>query len=607
MLNPILGIDTWEGQLEIDEAVLKANGVAFMFIRLNDMNGGHHKDSGFDKQWNEAKNFHRAPYFVYNPWVSGSVNYLWLQANMPAEAKAVAIDIEVTYAGYPNASYAAEVKKFIALVRAKWNYVIYTGEWFLSYLSTWDTTAFYWWAQYPNEFHPTNDLQLTWDELRTRLKNYTMPSNLNKVPGTLLFWQFSGDRLILPGNAREMDVNVFYGSESALQEFMGGVTVSTDTITTPFDAVRSITGTRFGCKFYLDICDPKKVRFEVRHAETADLRELPSVIAKRFHAQMAWNGDDWDKNTSPYLPKGCAVSNGQTYIVRNSFVPSLIFFKDGTVIIDHVNHTGQWNVTSGLRYLVSNGQVEISLDGKTLEYTERHARSINGIDKNGQVMHLTMDGFGTGEIGVTLKEAALLMLEFGAVKAFDAGGGGDSDRVINGVVTNIPADRTPEGQPAERRVPQFLLAYPQGANPMPTPTDTDHYEYTATGNRAIRTGPGATYPRIANSGTDSFFNIGTIAKGGADVSDRVVLDGATAILVQGLVGDIWVKVYDNNGHAVDGWTAKIHKGQPQLTEVFVPAITPPETTPLPDLPVSITLGDDVTYTKQTVNVTLKPK
>lgn len=52
-----LGIDTWEGQLELDEAVLKANGVKFIFVRLNDINGGHHKDENFDKQWGEAAGF----------------------------------------------------------------------------------------------------------------------------------------------------------------------------------------------------------------------------------------------------------------------------------------------------------------------------------------------------------------------------------------------------------------------------------------------------------------------------------------------------------------------------------------------------------------------
>jgi aspartate 1-decarboxylase len=45
--NTCLVADLYEGSLEIDEPVLKANGVAGMIIRLNDMNGGHHLDTGF--------------------------------------------------------------------------------------------------------------------------------------------------------------------------------------------------------------------------------------------------------------------------------------------------------------------------------------------------------------------------------------------------------------------------------------------------------------------------------------------------------------------------------------------------------------------------------
>ena len=54
-----------------------------MITRLNDINGGHHKDENFDKQWKQAQYFLRAPYFVYNPWVNGKGNYDWLMANLP--------------------------------------------------------------------------------------------------------------------------------------------------------------------------------------------------------------------------------------------------------------------------------------------------------------------------------------------------------------------------------------------------------------------------------------------------------------------------------------------------------------------------------------------
>src|SRR5258706_5891985 len=147
MIEPYqLLIDTWAGQLEIDESVLLANDVAGMLIRINSTNGKLAKDTNFDRQWGEAKAFARAPYFVYYPFVSGSSNYLWLSANMPNDAKAVMVDIEIAAAGYPPSTYSIEVWKFINLVKEKWNYATYTGQGFLYLLSPWPMGN-YWWAQ----------------------------------------------------------------------------------------------------------------------------------------------------------------------------------------------------------------------------------------------------------------------------------------------------------------------------------------------------------------------------------------------------------------------------------------------------------------------------
>ncbi len=138
MNNYILGVDIWEGQLEVDEKTLLDNGVEFAFIRLNDMQGGHHKDTGFDKQWMEAINFVRAPYVVYNPWVSGAANYNYFRSILPAGITALSLDVEVKYIGYSTASYAAEVENCIRLMRANGlKPIIYSGSWFMSYLSYW--------------------------------------------------------------------------------------------------------------------------------------------------------------------------------------------------------------------------------------------------------------------------------------------------------------------------------------------------------------------------------------------------------------------------------------------------------------------------------------
>ncbi len=218
--NTCLVVDVWEGQLQIDEAVLKAGGVAGMGIRLNDMNGGHHMDTNFVKQWDEAKNFVRFPYFVYNPWVDGAANYAWLAAHVPSEVLALAVDIEVRKTGYPASTYAIEVGKFLDLCKPHWRVIIYTGQWFLPYLSSWPKTVDYWWAQYPDHKTYFGGAK-TWQDVKARLDKLDKPFNVKYVPGNLKLWQFSGDMLVLPGNSRPIDVNLFYGTEQELAAYFG--------------------------------------------------------------------------------------------------------------------------------------------------------------------------------------------------------------------------------------------------------------------------------------------------------------------------------------------------------------------------------------------------
>ena len=217
--NTCLVVDVWEGQMEIDEAVLKANGVAGMGIRLNDMNGGNHLDTNFWNQWQQASNFVRFPYFVYNPWVNGATNFAWLAVNAPVGAPAIAVDIEVRMSGYSAATYAAEVAKFLTLCKSRWKMIVYTAQWFLPYLAYWPKVD-YWWAQYPDTGIYFNGTK-TWEDLKIRMDKLDKPFNLASIPGTLKLWQFSGDYLVLPGSPNMIDVNIFYGTEQDLADYFG--------------------------------------------------------------------------------------------------------------------------------------------------------------------------------------------------------------------------------------------------------------------------------------------------------------------------------------------------------------------------------------------------
>lgn len=220
-MNYPVVLDVWEGQLEVDEAELIRGGVKGLIIRLNDMNGGHHMDTGFEAQWKQAgeAGFLRAPYFVYNPWDSGAENFEWLKAHCPA-THTICIDVEVRKEGYAATSYASQFAAFMGRAQQTWAHVVtYTGGWFVPYLSYWPTTCQYWWARYPSVMYPAARESWSWDKLHTMLNGLVWPAF--SAPGRVTLWQCSGDRIILPGTVRAVDINIFNGTADELSAWFG--------------------------------------------------------------------------------------------------------------------------------------------------------------------------------------------------------------------------------------------------------------------------------------------------------------------------------------------------------------------------------------------------
>jgi hypothetical protein len=221
MLQTLL--DVWEGSLDVSEDIILAGGVVGLIIRLNHMTGGHHLDINFITQWEQARNFLRAPYFVYNPWVDGHANFLWLINNIPKQGVSIIFaDVEVAYSGYSAEVYADEVQKFYGEISTQFKTIIYTGQWFLSFLSHW-ILGEYWWARYPNRFHPVAKENWSYEKLEQETENYGyFPDPQGKCPGVVSLWQCSGDRIILPGCAdRPVDVSLFNGTFDDLKKWWG--------------------------------------------------------------------------------------------------------------------------------------------------------------------------------------------------------------------------------------------------------------------------------------------------------------------------------------------------------------------------------------------------
>lgn len=226
MKNYLLLLDIWEADVNIDVERLLTEGVAGMIPRLNDMNGGHHMDETFKSNWAKALKFPASMiYFVYNPWVDGRANYLWRKSHMPSDygQRRGLHDLEVKYPNYSPITYGKQYREYLNLATTDCpRQSTYTGGWFLPLVSGFPTGS-YWWGRYPFLFYPSGRIELTWADLHAKIASAAYsPDPSKQCPGTVELWQFTADRLILPGfGGRACDLNIFIGTPEQLKVWSG--------------------------------------------------------------------------------------------------------------------------------------------------------------------------------------------------------------------------------------------------------------------------------------------------------------------------------------------------------------------------------------------------
>ena len=436
MINPVLLVDTWEGGGEIDEAVLLANNVAGMIVRLNDISGGHHVDENFYIQWEQARVLPvRIVYWVYNPWKNGQENYDWLIANLPAECGAVMVDVEVIKTGYPAATYGTEFFKFHLMLKEKLNVMIYTGEWFLKYLSTWPVNADYWFAAYPLGLYQYETI--TWDALRTRLIGYDYPSNKDEVPGVLKMWQFTGDRMILPGCSKRMDINVFYGTLDELKSF------ANEKPTPPVQ----VGDTLLSSRQYFDGAVEKQYEINTDHGKAIyNLTEIktdkvgsffvtPLLDGRRYvpkwallyNLDIAINLGGWTIEEGVLTPTGSNASDGQPYGKNPNYEKIIYIDKQNRFSFNRPSEI--WTAFSIQNELVVDGIIPY-IDKPLKEYRGRTAIGWN--KEQTMVYFLTVDGGDVyDEIGLNFLETAEILLGLGCWYGAMLDGGGSTTKAIN--------------------------------------------------------------------------------------------------------------------------------------------------------------------------------
>lgn len=478
-----LVVDVWEGQHDVDFSEMKRGGVAAAIIRLNDISGGHHKDAKFDELWAAAAqaDILRAPYFVYNPWIDGSENYKWLLKNAPGDIKRIFVDAEVIYSNYPPATYAAEFDEFVRLCQLNWQTAIYTAEWFLPYLSSWPTTPDYWWAQYPLTFYPDQETVLAWDDLRDMLAGNPYPNNAQSCPGVLRMWQFTGDRLILPGSTSALDVNLFYGDYADLTDWIGGHATPPskpeDKVTEPIHGVTLHEFERHGARAVAMIVDLTKNDAIVSRFRGS--RKTLGTWMQETGAHGAVNGDGWSSAPEYNVPNSIGASLGAIYqTYQKDGRPYINITETGAIqITDRVNMGWLFNAISFDRFLVINGQVNQALYSRP---KEKNARTLAGKTASGKLVLVCVEGYDIHPTkepkGWTFIECAEVLLELGCIDAGNLDGGGSTQARLLGKVILPFNDDGRMGPEYERYLPNIIGFKSKGEvviQPEPEPEPPD--------------------------------------------------------------------------------------------------------------------------------------
>jgi hypothetical protein len=92
--------------------------------------------------------------------------------------------------------------------------------------------------------------------------------------------------------------------------------------------------------------------------------------------------------------------------------------------------------------IVRNGQPDLSETGFR-HANVRHPRTVAGIQADGTILFVILDGRRLNSVGMTLAELANLMIHLGAVEAVNLDGGGSSTMWAAGHVWNTPSDGRP--------------------------------------------------------------------------------------------------------------------------------------------------------------------
>lgn len=489
-------------------------------------------DTQFVRNYTEAKarNVRRGVYYFYDDRVSPDTQadiVVGLLRNDHPEMEVYA-DWEKSYGG--NYGGLANVVRFMKRVEAGLSGVkvgLYTG--------------YYWFKDHSNS--TTNAAE--YDYLRDKalwLAWYTSNPSYVLIPAPwtkVTHWQYGTPAIGSQYGVEtvEIDMNYFNGTLVEFNTKYGGTTPPPpdgEIHTTPYPNTEFHQIYRYGTRVSTVVIGGGYKW----HVTKFGLKTV-SNAAREFGALIATNGGDYNA----YGPVGLLASEGIVYSLQSEWEPWVNFSSSHIASIEKFDsRIPKYNSIAGKRILVENGVVS--------PYTSDawyvpEPRTLIGVTAEGKTVLIVVDGRqsvnGFWSDGITLFQAAELLIAYGCQYGIDLDGGGSSAMWITDKIVNVPIDSNIPGQ--ERSVGDHILLLPIGGTTM------RYNAVSSTNDMSLRTDHDVLTAKLI-----------TIPRGTVVYGDEVWV--ATINETYHRAGDKWMKTTYGGK---TGWVAIIHLGVTYMT------------------------------------------
>lgn len=215
-----------------------------------------------------------------------------------------------------------------------------------------------------------------------------------------------------------------------------------------FNGITYRTMRRFNANCHVVICDMAGQRFHV--TPFTGMRTV-SQTALQLGANIVVNADGWGINGR--FPNSIAASDGKFYQKNQlHFRPWINIGRDNSVSFAWRLPRNLYNAVSGDRYLVQFGRYNQAISNVT-----KDPRTVIGYTRDRKLVVMVADGRTQQSAGLSFREAADILMEFGVTTAINLDGGGSSAMWINDKIVNVPIDENVPGK--ERLVANHLCIF----------------------------------------------------------------------------------------------------------------------------------------------------